>query len=264
VTNEIKEWLNDGAVPRKSRRTVKKHDYLVRNGRFKLSAMGQKIVIYGFSLLPPITDKFPDNERKVKFRYLDYCRTMGIEKSGPHLAEFQGELANLLNVKVYLPDSDKKKWEAYNWFEAVGYDNESGFAYMVYSSELIKRMLVADYFYSPLILKEIGKLKGEYAIRYYEWGRSHETEAGKYGNKHGKWKVTFALSELRLLLGIEAFKYKKTGDFLLNVVDNPAEEINESYFDFTVDPQRIKSGRSVVAVQLNYASRKQPELPLKI
>jgi plasmid replication initiation protein len=254
---ELHQWLNDGSVPIRKPHTLKKHDYLVRNAHFKLSAMGQKLVIYAFSLLPPITDTSSVDDRKVKFSYMDYCNAMGIEKSGSHLVEFKTVLNEILDAKVFLPNLDGTgQFDKYNWFEAIGYDgDETGLAYAVFTDTLIQRMIEAKYFYTPLILQEIGHLKGEYTIRYYELGKSHESEAGKYGNPPGKWSITFALSELRLLFGIEAYKYKKNGDFLIKVVDTPTNEINEAYFNFTINPQRIKAGRTVVAVKLVYATK---------
>jgi hypothetical protein len=111
-------------------------------------------------------------------------------------------------------------------------------------------------------LKEIGQLKGEYAIRQYEIAKSHESEMGKYGNKPGEWCTTFSLSELRLLFGIETQKYSRDRDFLKYAVINPTEEINESWFNFKIDHELIKQGKKILEVKLCYSQRTEKEISL--
>ncbi|MDR0909996.1 MAG: replication initiation protein [Spirochaetaceae bacterium] len=267
ITSEQLSQLLKTSQRRKSKATVKKHDYLVRNAHFKLSAMGQKMVLYGFSLLPDLTPDFPlekIEDRTVKFTFTDYCKALGNNPhEGKNLDDFQETLRGLLKTEVYLPDISKvNSFKAYNWFSSVGYDDELKLGYMVFTSELLSRLIEAKYFYTPLILKEIGKLKGEYAIRQYEIAKSHETEMGKYGNKEGQWTATFALSELRLLFGIEKQKYSRDRDFLKKAVINPADEINEAWFNFKIDHELIKQGKKILEVKLCYSQRTEKEISL--
>jgi plasmid replication initiation protein len=266
----LKQWLASTPAKRKPRKTVKKHDYLVRNAMFKLSAMGQKLVLFGFSMLPDLTPDFPMNDieaRKIKFSYSEFCDAIGIDiNSGSTFEEVKDTINHMADANVFLPrrpGDTRPGFDRYNWFENVGWDNDiTGGGYMVFTPTLLERMLEIKYFYAPVILKEVGELKGEYAIRQYEIARSHETEMGKYGNKEGEWSATFALSELRLLFGIEKGKYKQDRDFLKRAVINPSEEVNEAWFNFKIDHEKIKQGRSIVSVRMIYSKRTEKEIQM--
>jgi plasmid replication initiation protein len=255
---ELQSWLDDG-LPRKAKRIVKEHDSLVRVGRYSLSAMGQKLLIYGFSLLPDVRPGMEKDQRAVKFSYTEFCRAMGINKGGSHLEEFVQGIDNLMRAVIYLPKTDNPldtDINEYHWCTVVGYDkSETGYAYLVFSPDLINRLLDSKYFYTPLLLEEVGKLKGEYAIRHYENVRSHETLVGKYGNSKGKWKYEYSLIELRLIFGIESIKYQNNKDFFKRVVEGPVDELNKADFNFTAEVERIKNGRVLAGVRINCAYR---------
>lgn len=264
TAEERRQWLDNSMSPVRKPKTVRENDYLVRNGHYELSAMANKLIIYAFSHLPQISEISSAKElktRSVTFTYTDYCTAMGITPTGSHFEEFKKELQSILKASVCIPSPSGKSFDSYNWFEEVGFDGDfTNLAYIAFSDTLVQRLIdVQNVFYAALDLKEVGALKSQYAIRFLQWARSHESEVGKYGNPPGIWSVSFALSELRLYFGIKEYQYKQNSNFLSKVIDLPAKEINEAFFNFTIDPKRIKTGRSVTGIQLVYEKRSRRE-----
>ncbi|MDR0908595.1 MAG: hypothetical protein LBM77_02405 [Spirochaetaceae bacterium] len=78
MSSSTREWLNNELTPRqKAAKTLKGHQELVREAGYKMAAMGYKLTLYAFSLLPPITPQSDPKNRRIKFHYTDYCQASG-------------------------------------------------------------------------------------------------------------------------------------------------------------------------------------------
>ena len=106
--------------------------------------------------------------------------------------------------------------------------------------------LVENWRDSPMILSlnSIKKFKSEEAWSLYEYLKSSaESPIGE---------IEIGFDALRFLFNVESVKsYEKFANFRINILDKAIKELN-NVSEFTLDYDRVKSGKNIVAIKLKW------------
>lgn len=111
--------------------------------------------------------------------------------------------------------------------------------------------LVENWRDSPMILSlnSIKKFKSEEAWSFYEYL--------KYATESPIGEIEIGFDMLRFLFNVQSVKsYEKFANFRINVLDKAIRELNE-VSEFSLEYDRIKSGKSIVAIKLKWLMDKR-------
>jgi plasmid replication initiation protein len=131
-------------------------------------------------------------------------------------------------------------------------------ATMVFSSELAEFLTALKWMYSKIDLKDIGELKGRYALHLFEMAMSYRSLAGKDGNGRGEWYFERSFpEETRFIMGVGDGEHKDNRDLKKNVIDGPLKEINQANIGVKIVPTTVKQKRRIVAIRFDCASEQR-------
>lgn len=206
---------------------VVKHNELIRNTRYELSAIQQKILIYIISKIVADDKDF----KRVHFRMVEYCDIAGIKKSGKGYELVKESIQDLRNRSWWIKDG--KKDVLFSWIDTAEIEENSGDIEIVLSESLRPYLLDIRGNFTKYQLVNVLVLRSKYSIRLYEIFKS-------YLWLH-RWEIQ--LDDFRELVGIND-KYKDFTEFKRNVITPSIKEINK-YTDLQIEFKTIKKGRNI-------------------
>ena len=204
---------------------VVKHNFLIRNVRYSLSELEQKIIIYMISKI----DKEDTEIQAINLRLKDYCEIAGIEYTSGSISHLKKTIKTL---------SDKSWWvdkKLFRWIDTADV-NDGETVKIILSQSLKPYILQLKENFTKYELIEVLGLRGKYTIRLYELLRSYLWL--------GKWVVK--VSELRDL--IQCDKYNAFKEFNRNILKYSIDEIN-NYSSLEVSYKTIKKGRKIETIE---------------
>jgi len=129
----------------------------------------------------------------------------------------------------------------FNWLQAVAYQDENGFIYLMFSDPLAYLIGKTGEAYTKYDYLKTNDLDGFHAKRLYELVNKWKGAKPTNGNKHPQ--IVMALDEWKEFFGC-ADKYPKTAEFKRRVVLPSIEQINKQG-DFTLTLDQEKVGRII-------------------
>ena len=129
----------------------------------------------------------------------------------------------------------------FNWLQAVAYQDENGFIYLMFSDPLAYLISKTGEAYTKYDYLKTNDLDGFHAKRLYELVNKWKGAKPTNGNKYPQ--VIMALEEWKEFFGC-ADKYDKTAEFKRRVLLPSIEQINKKG-DFTLTLEQEKVGRSI-------------------
>lgn len=131
-------------------------------------------------------------------------------------------------------------WKMFHWISTAEYDG-AGTLTLRLSDEIKPYVLELEKWFTQYQLKNILEFNSYYAIRLYE---IIKCEDGATGGMQST--LEFGFDELRQYFDCEK-KYKRTPDFIKNVIEIAVREINEKS-DLWINPTYKKWGRAITSV----------------
>ncbi len=225
---------------------VKSND-LIRNTRYNLSVMEQKIVIYLISKIVAEDTDF----KKVELSVKDYCDLCGIDKGGRGYQLVKDSIKSLRDKSWWIQTEDNTE-VLFSWIDTARVQKNNGTVEVKLSESLRPYLLQLKGNFTKYELINTLMLKSRYAIRLYELFKSYLWL--------GKWEVS--IDELKEILLIGE-KYKDYRDFKKFVINQSIKEIN-TYTDLTISYDVKKNGRRIDKLVFQINEKRGVQLTLDL
>jgi len=222
--------MDQKAIDKQREMRVVKSNDLIRKGRFNLSVVEQRIVLYMITKIKPADVQLDS----LSFDIKEFCEVCGIkyQQNLSQLKEVIKELADK-SMWVNLPNGKKT---LIRWIEKPYLDLASGTGVieMRLDRDLAPYLLNLKSNFTEYQLISVLALRSKYSIKLYELLKSYSF-MGRYEIK---------IEDLKEYLLIED-QYKETKYFNKYVISRAIEEINE-YTDIEVSCEYIRHGKVIV------------------
>lgn len=235
---EDKMRIND-----KRHELVVKSNDLIRNTRYNMSALEQKIVIYLISKICAEDKDLKTVELSVK----EYCDLTGIKKGGTGYKLVKDSIKSLRNKSWWIPLSENKE-TLFSWIDTAIIEKQNGIIEITLSDSLKPYLLELKGNFTKFELINVLTLHSKYSIRLYEIFKSYLWL--------GYWDVY--IDDLRELVGLED-KYKDYRDLKKFVIDPAVKEIS-AQTDLQISYETIKSGRTINKLMFRINEKKGYQL----
>ena len=223
--DEKKQRMDVEALVEKRSELVVKSNELIRNARYSLSEVEQKILIYVMSKV-----KRDDTElKKVHIDVKDYCEIAGIKAGGGAKAHIKKSIKSLSDKSWWFA-MDGKKETLFRWIDTVEINGEQ--VDITLSSSLAPYLLDLKSDFTKYEQVVVLPLRGRYVIPLFELFKMNQYK--------GTWKVK--ISDLREMINCD--KYPAFKEFNRNVLKYSIEQIN-SFTDIFVTYRTEKNGRAI-------------------
>ena len=206
---------------------VKSND-LIRNTRYNLSVVEQKIVIY---LISKIVAEDKDL-KTVNFSISEYCDLTGIRKGGRGYQLVKESIRTLRNKSYWISTNDDTE-VLFSWIDTAEIKKKSGIIEIKLSESLKPFLVQLKGNFTKYELINVLTLNSKYSIRLYEIFKSYLWL--------NTWEVD--INDFRELLLISD-KYKEYKDLQRYVIKPSLREINK-YTDLSVEFYTRKVGRKI-------------------
>ena len=208
---------------------VVKSNELLRQSRYSLDAVEQKIIVYLISKIRP-DDTELDN---VRIKLSELFSLMGIQDGGESYVRLKRIIKGIRDKSWWITSGEKDI--LFSWIDAA--EIEHGVVTLRLSDSLKPHLLALRERFTQYEMVNILVLRSRYAIRLYELFMSYRYQ--------GEWVVSVA--ELRDILQT-GDKYKDYRDFRKRVLTPSLKEINK-YTDLTVEMETIRMGRRIESLR---------------
>jgi plasmid replication initiation protein len=141
----------------------------------------------------------------------------------------------------------------FNWLQAVAYQDENGFIYLMFSDPLAYLISKTGEAYTKYDYFKTNDLNGFHTKRLYELVNKWKGASPTNGNKHPQ--IVMATDEWKDFFGC-ADKYSKLADFKRRVLLPAIKQINEQN-DFTLTLKQEKVGRNITHFMINIKDNKK-------
>lgn len=233
--------MEEKAIERSREMKVVKSNDLIRKGRFNLSVVEQRIVLYMITKIKP-TDTQIDS---LTFNIKEFCEVCGIkyQQNLSQLKEVIKELADK-SMWVNLPNGKKT---LIRWIEKPYLDlaSGSGEIELRLDCDLAPYLLNLKSNFTEYQLISVLALKSKYSIKLYELLKSF-CYIGRY---------EIDIEDLKEYLQIEG-QYKENKYFNKYVISRAVEEIND-FTDIEVEYSYIRHGKVIVGYQFHIIEQEE-------
>lgn len=219
-------------IKEESQSLVVKSNLLIRNTRYDLTVIQQKVIIY---LISKIVAE--DNDlNEVVLSVKDFCLLTGIEPKGNNYKQIKDSI-RALKKKDWWIDIDNDTEMLYSWLDYAIIKKNSGEIRIALSQSLKPYLIQLRSHFTKYRLNEILNLNSRHAIRLFEFIQSYLFK-GEY---------TADIDEIKRILGIEN-KYSDYRDLRKAVLEPSIKQINENTY-LHVEYEPIKVAKKVVAIK---------------
>lgn len=227
----------------------------ISRASYSLETNEQQLAIYAmfkinksYQILNNIKDldkKIKLSDFKASFTIMELCKTLGINHTKNSNAVYNKTLDGLSKKTCKLTEGKKKKWLPLIIYSE--FNEETREVEIVFNPYFFKEIFDPEK-YSKGNLKVFGSFKKSASQRLYFFLLSYKNMKGKWGNPKDIWVVKITINQLRELYGIPEDKVTRTNNLILNYVKSPVEEINKNNFEFSIDYETVKKGKSIDSV----------------
>ena len=208
--------------------TVVKSNDMIRQGRFDLSLVEQRIVLYIVSKIKPGDTEF----RTVTMSIREFCAVTGITYQ-QNLSQLKDNIKTLADKSIWFQRPGTKTKTLIRWIEKPELEEDTDTVRIRLDSDLMPYLLQLRSNFTEYELLNILALRSRYSVRLYELLKSY-LHIG-----HHEITIEQLRDYLRITEGYEQTKY-----FNRDVVVPAVSEINE-YTDIEIECQYMKKGKNI-------------------
>ena len=208
--------------------TVVKSNEMIRQGRFDLTLVEQRIVLYIVSKIKPGDTEF----RTVSMSIKEFCAVTGIAYQ-QNLSQLKDNVKELADKSIWFQRPGTKTKTLIRWIEKPELEEDSDIIRIRLDSDLMPYLLQLRSNFTEYQLLNILALRSRHSVLLYELLKSY-LHIGYY-----EISLEQLRDYLRLTDGYEETKY-----FNRDVVVPAVSEINE-YTDIEVECQYLKKGKFI-------------------
>lgn len=225
---------------------VTKSNVLIESA-YKLTEVEQKIISTLISLVEPHDHEF----QKVTFSIKEFSKLIGSKGTTSRYVELE-KITSVLMAKVHVIKIGKSVKQV-QWLSLADYNYYQGTVTLALNYFLKDYLIDLKDEFTSYELKNITKLKSNYAIRIYELLR-------QYYRTKNKERI-FLLDDLREKIGVNN-AYPNYGNFKQRVLLPAQKQINNKS-DLMFEFEEIYVGRSVKKIKFTF-KKKTPLIPIEM
>ncbi len=216
--------------------------HILSRSAYSMPTNTKRLIYAAMSSIKPGDKGF----QPVSFTRAELVESMGLSRGGNSYDIIKDAVIGALQqiIEVRHPDGS---WEAFQWLSRAKYDAKTDTFTIRIHGAMKPYILALQKGFSKLSLVDLGRLQGQYALRWFELVMSRKEQADKYG----RWYYQITLEELRKIFAVAPHKYKRTGDFRTYIIDRPISEINNADLGIRIDLEYIRKRRSLIGVRAN-------------
>lgn len=221
--------------------SVVKSNELIRNSRYNLSLVEQKIILRLIQIIKPEDEEFETYNFEIK----EFCEICGIsDRSGQTYNYIREIIKELRSKNLVIKNGDVEL--ICGWIESSKYDNSTGIIQISLSKDLKPYLLELKKNFTEYSLNNILSMKSKYSIRMYELLKSFE------------YLGTISLDIDTLKANLYATQYSRWSDVKNKVIDVSVMEINR-FTDIKVSYTVKKSGKKIQYVNFDVEKKNSEE-----
>jgi len=212
---------------------VTKHNELIQAG-YRLTLNEMRIVLYGISLVNPLSDEFP---LEYQIDMQKFIALFELKSNKDVYAQIKDTVMNKFWEREFTIDIDEDSKKRLRWLSGVEYGDKKGFLKIFINPQLKSLLHQLKGHFTSYHLDKISSFQSAYSVRIYEISIMNL-------NKPKKDKCSFyiEITHLKEQLDI-AEKYKRFSNFKADVLEAARKEINK-HSDINLTYKVKKMGRS--------------------
>ena len=213
---------------------IAKSNDMIRNSRYNLTVMEQKIVMYLFSKIKPEDTDLTEYQFEIK----NFCDVCGIDYANGGNYQYVKSVIKGLRDKSFWIEVEGTEILC-SWIRKASLNKGTGRGIMKLDETILNHAigLIKKGNFTQFMMIYTLPMKGQYSRHLYEILKSREFEINQYNKEF----VTYEVAELKRILMAD---YKEYYDFKRKVLDYALEEINEySDLQVTYEEIKIKTGK---------------------
>lgn len=229
-------------------------DSLLQKGRFELSLIEQRLILYAITKIRPTDTKFKEYTWWLKDFY-DICGMR--DESYTEVKKILGGLRDK-SWWILMEDPNEPGEECESkvcWFDIVRINKKSGKVTIAFHPDMVKFLLELSRqfedrgaFYTQYTLRYVLPMRSQYSTRLYQLLKPYQK------NNMEWW---FKLDELKRLLDCQ--RYGRYADFRLRVLEPAVKEINK-YSDINIRYEiRDKEGKRITELTFYMTEKSNAE-----
>lgn len=224
--------------------SVVKSNDLIRNSRYNLTLMEQRIILRLIQIIKPEDTEF----RTYDFSIKEFCEICGISDQSGKTYEYIREIVKELRSKNLVIKTEDGELIC-GWIESSRYIKSTGIIKISLSQDLKPYLLELKKNFTGYSLNNILSMKSKYSIRMYELLKSFEYLG----------EITIDIDTLKG--NLYATQYQRWSDVKNKILDISVMEINR-FTDLKVSYILRKSGKRIQYVIFNL-EKKNPDEQVK-
>ena len=219
----------------------------IAEARHRLTVQEQRMILWLIAQIEPKDKDFLSHTLAVQ----EFEKLTG-STSGRLYEQTKSVATGLLRAVLEIREPGQRSGVRFQWFSQVKYNDGSGTLTVRFHELLRPYLLELKSRFTQLTLNQALKLRGGYAIRFYELLASRE----------GLKRFEMTVDELRHWAGLEGNEMPRTVDLRRFVIDAAKREL-DAKADLTFDVEQLHTGRLVVAFAFRVRKNRPAKRPRK-
>jgi len=217
------------------RQSVTKHNELIQAG-YRLSLNEMRIVLYGLSLINPVSEEFP---LEYQIETHKFIKLFELESNKDIYSQIKETVMTKFWEREFTIDihEEEEKKQRLRWLSGVEYSDKTGFLKIFINPQLKHLLHQLKGHFTSYHLDKISSFQSGYSVRIYEISLMNLNQSNK--NKCSFW---IEIAHLKEKLDISE-KYKQFADFNKRILEPVKKDINK-HSDIRLSYELIKKGRA--------------------
>ncbi len=242
TTTDGDEKAIERSTQRKGALVVRRNDLMLGSHRMSLQEM--RLFLWLVAQVQRDDEGFKSYRLAVK----DFQELVGIEGGGNLYTRMLEITRGLMQRVVQVNDYDEKVLRQRPLLSGADYRYGEGYVDLKLHPDLKPYILNLSEKFTSIELDIAVRLKSTYSVRLYEVLKAEQFKGGTR---------SFALEELRKLLGVDADQYERFNNFRQRVLEPASKELSNRT-DLAVDYRTVRTGQSVKSVTFKVTERLKP------
>ena len=213
-------------------RSITKRNELIESS-YRLSLNEARIVLYGLSLINPLSKQFP---LEYKIDVKDFSDMFGIDSHNIYNVIKETVMGKFWDREFTYQTEHEHNVRA-RWLISVEYADNEGYLKIFMNPKLQPFLHQLKGSFTTYQTSQISSFKSVYSIRFYEISLMHLKKS-----KHNKHSFKIDVEDIKKTLELSE-RYKRFCDFKRYVLDQAKKEINKNS-DIKLTYEVIKQGRT--------------------
>jgi len=232
-------------------KSVTKHNELVQAG-YRLTLNETRIVLYGISLINPLSDDFP---LEYQINIKKFSEMFGLENDKNTYGLIKEAVMDKFWEREFTINLNQEEKHRFRWLTSVRYADKKGYLKIFFNPDLKPLLHQLKGNFTSYHLDQIALFRSAYSVRLYEIALMHLNKSRK-----DKFSFKITIDEIRKQLDLGE-KYKKFANLRLRVIESAVKEVNK-HSDLQLSFKVIRLSRHPHEIEFT-AKRKIPKQEVK-